>query len=201
MGSTRIEIWVVRAFNENLPLSDFIRWQIAGDLLPDATLEQRLATGFVRLNPSTGEGGAIPEEFQMKNNFDRVETLGTVFLGLSLTCARCHTHKYDPIEQTEYYRLLAFFQQHGRTGDGWQFLHLWSGGARAGGSARMAALAECSEAADALLNRWQSQDAVRYRCGARLRRAMWILDDDELADLQAASQCRVGFAPRGSRSR
>ncbi len=101
--------WVVRAFNTNLPLDDFIRWQLAGDLLPNPTLEQLVATGYVRLNPSTGEGGAISDEFQMKNNFDRVETLGTVFLGMSLTCARCHTHKYDPIEQTEYYELLAFF--------------------------------------------------------------------------------------------
>jgi hypothetical protein len=101
--------WVVRALNENLPLDDFVSWQLAGDLLPNATLAQRIATGYVRLNPSTGEGGAIPAEFQMKNNFDRVETLGTVFLGMSLTCARCHTHKYDPIPQTEYYRLLAFF--------------------------------------------------------------------------------------------
>jgi len=101
--------WVVRALNQNLPLDQFITWQLAGDLLPDPTLEQRVATGYVRLNPSTGEGGAIPAEFQMKNNFDRVETLGTVFLGMSLTCARCHTHKYDPIPQTSYYRLLAFF--------------------------------------------------------------------------------------------
>lgn len=101
--------WVVRAFNRNLPLDQFITWQLAGDLLPNPTLEQRVATGFVRLNPTTSEGGAIPEEFQAKNNFDRVETFGTVFLGMSLTCARCHTHKYDPIPQTEYYRLLAFF--------------------------------------------------------------------------------------------
>jgi hypothetical protein len=101
--------WVVRALNQNLPLDQFITWQLAGDLLAQPTLEQRIATGYVRLNPSTGEGGAIPAEFQMKNNFDRVETLGTVFLGMSLTCARCHTHKYDPIPQTEYYRLLAFF--------------------------------------------------------------------------------------------
>lgn len=101
--------WVVRACNENLPLDEFITYQLAGDLLPDPSLSQLVATGYVRLNPSTGEGGAIPAEFQMKNNFDRVETLGTVFLGLSLTCARCHTHKYDPIPQTEYYRLLAFF--------------------------------------------------------------------------------------------
>ena len=101
--------WVVRAFNQNLPLDQFITWQLAGDLLENPSLEQQLATGFVRMNPSTGEGGAIAQEFQMKNNFDRVETFGTVFLGLSLTCARCHTHKYDPIEQQEYYQLLAFF--------------------------------------------------------------------------------------------
>lgn len=101
--------WVVRAFNQNLPLDDFITWQLAGDLLPDPSLEQLVATGFVRMNPSTGEGGALPEEFQAKNNFDRTETLGTALLGMSLTCARCHTHKYDPITQTEYYQLLAFF--------------------------------------------------------------------------------------------
>ena len=101
--------WVINAFNNNLPLDQFITWQLAGDLLPDPTLAQQVATGFVRMNPSTGEGGAIPEEFQVKNNFDRTETLGTVLLGMTLTCARCHTHKYDPITQTEYYRLLAFF--------------------------------------------------------------------------------------------
>ena len=101
--------WVVRAFNENLPLDDFITWQVAGDLLPEPTLAQQVATGFIRMNPTTAEGGAIPAEFQAKNNFDRTETFGTVMLGMTMTCARCHTHKYDPITQTEYYRLLAFF--------------------------------------------------------------------------------------------
>ena len=101
--------WVVQSMNSNLPLDDFITWQLAGDLLPSPTLGQLVATGFVRMNPSTAEGGAIPAEFQAKNNFDRTETLGTVLLGMSMTCARCHTHKYDPIPQTEYYRLLAFF--------------------------------------------------------------------------------------------
>ena len=101
--------WVVRALNDNLPLDEFITWQLAGDLLPNPTLDQRVATGFVRMNPSTGEGGAIPDEFQAKNNFDRTETLGTVLLGMSLVCARCHSHKYDPIPQTEYYELMAFF--------------------------------------------------------------------------------------------
>ena len=101
--------WVVRAFNENLPLDKFLEWQIAGDLLPNPTMEQLVATGFVRMNPTTGEGGAIAEEFQAKNNMDRVETLGTALLGASLVCSRCHSHKYDPYGQTEYYRMMAFF--------------------------------------------------------------------------------------------
>ena len=101
--------WVVYALNKNVPLDDFITWQLAGDLLPNPSLEQRVATGFVRMNPTTAEGGVIPAEFQAKNNFDRVEALGTVLLGMTMNCARCHTHKYDPITQTEYYRLLSFF--------------------------------------------------------------------------------------------
>ncbi len=101
--------WVIFALNNNLPWNDFITWQLAGDLLPEPTLEQRVATGYVRMNPSTAEGGVIPAEFQAKNNFDRTETLGTVFLGLTLSCARCHTHKYDPIVHAEYYQLFAFF--------------------------------------------------------------------------------------------
>ena len=116
--------WVVTALNNNLALDEFIVWQLAGDLLPSPTLEQRVATGFVRMNPSTAEGGAIPAEFQAKNNFDRTETLGTVFLGMSLTCARCHTHKYDPIPQREYYRLLAFFNstaEHSMDGNKYEY--------------------------------------------------------------------------------
>ncbi len=116
--------WVVQALNENQPLNEFITWQLAGDLLPNPTLEQLVATGYVRMNPTTAEGGAIAKEFQAKNNFDRVETLGTVFLGMSLTCARCHTHKYDPIPQTEYYRLLAFFNstaEHSMDGNKYEY--------------------------------------------------------------------------------
>ena len=101
--------WVVRALNDNLPFDEFITWQLAGDLLPEPTLEQKIATGFVRMNPSTAEGGAIPAEFQAKNNFDRVESLGTSLLGMSMLCARCHTHKYDPITHTEYFQMFAFF--------------------------------------------------------------------------------------------
>ena len=101
--------WVVRAFNKNLPINDFITWQIAGDLLPNPTITQKIATGYVRMNPTTSEGGAIPDEFQAKNNFDRTETFGTVMLGMTMSCARCHTHKYDPITHKEYFSLLAFF--------------------------------------------------------------------------------------------
>lgn len=101
--------WVVMALNSNLPLNEFITWQIAGDLMPDPGMQQLVATGYVRMNPTSGEGGAIEEEYQAKNNFDRTENLGAVLLGVTLTCARCHTHKYDPVPQSEYYRLMAFF--------------------------------------------------------------------------------------------
>ena len=101
--------WVVRALNRDLPFDDFITWQLAGDLLENPTIEQMVATGYVRMNPTTAEGGAIPAEFQAKNNFDRTENFGTVFLGMTLNCARCHTHKYDPVTHQEYYKLFAFF--------------------------------------------------------------------------------------------
>ena len=101
--------WVVKAFNDNLPFDQFITWQLAGDLLEDPSLEQLVATGYVRMNPSTAEGGAIKEEFQAKNSFDRTENFGTVFLGMTMNCVRCHTHKYDSILHEEYYQLMAFF--------------------------------------------------------------------------------------------
>ena len=101
--------WVIRAFNENLPYDQFITWQLAGDLLPNATLDQVLATAFNRLHRMTNEGGSIEEEFRVESVADRVHTMGTAFLGLTLECARCHDHKYDPILQKDYYRLFAFF--------------------------------------------------------------------------------------------
>ena len=116
--------WVVRALNDNQPFDEFIRWQLAGDLFPEPTEDQLIATGYVRMNPTTGEGGAIPKEFQAKNNFDRVETTGTAFLGLSLTCARCHTHKYDPITHQEYFEFLAFFNntaEHSMDGNKYEY--------------------------------------------------------------------------------
>lgn len=100
--------WVIEAFNENLHYDKFIMCQIAGDLLPEATDEQRLATAFNRLHRQTNEGGSVPEEFRVAYVADRVNTIGTAFLGLSLECASCHDHKYDPIAQREYYELSAF---------------------------------------------------------------------------------------------
>jgi len=103
--------WVVSAFNANKPFDQFTTEQLAGDLLPNATPEQKIASGYVRCNMSTGEGGVIEAEYAAKYAFDRVETSGTIWLGLTLLCSRCHTHKYDPIAQEEYYGLYAFFNQ------------------------------------------------------------------------------------------
>ncbi|MEM0897972.1 MAG: DUF1549 domain-containing protein, partial [Verrucomicrobiota bacterium] len=102
--------WVIDAINRNLPYDDFISWQIAGDMLPDATREQILATTFSRLHPQKVEGGSDPEEFRVEYVADRVHTFGTAFLGLTLECSRCHDHRYDPISQTEYYQLFSYFQ-------------------------------------------------------------------------------------------
>jgi hypothetical protein len=101
--------WVVSAYNRNLPFDQFTIEQLAGDLLPNPTLDQKVASGYVRCNMSTGEGGAIVEEYQAKYSFDRTETLGTAWLGLTLVCARCHSHKYDLVSQKEYYGLASFF--------------------------------------------------------------------------------------------
>jgi hypothetical protein len=102
--------WVIRAFNENLPWDQFVTWQLAGDLLPESTDEQILATAFNRLHQQEAEGGSIEEEYRVNHVNDRVVTFGTAMLGLTLDCARCHDHKFDPISQKEYYQLFAFFQ-------------------------------------------------------------------------------------------
>lgn len=109
--------WVVKAMNANLPYDQFITWQLAGDLLPNATQDQKLASGFNRNHPYNGEGGRIAEETRVENVFDRVETTSTAFLGLTVGCARCHDHKFDPIKQKEYYQLFAYFNQVSETGE------------------------------------------------------------------------------------
>lgn len=101
--------WVVRAFNNNMPFNQFIIEQLAGDLLPKATTDQLAATGFLRCHVTTSEGGTIEEEAYVRNVGDRIDTNGVVFLGLTLNCARCHDHKYDPVAMKDYYQIFAFF--------------------------------------------------------------------------------------------
>jgi hypothetical protein len=101
--------WVIQAFNDDLPFDQFVIQQLAGDLLPAATLEQKVATGFHRNTPFNEEGGIDLEQFRIESIVDRVNTTGAVFLGLTLGCAQCHDHKYDPLAQREYYQFFAFF--------------------------------------------------------------------------------------------
>ncbi|MDR3632688.1 MAG: DUF1553 domain-containing protein, partial [Isosphaeraceae bacterium] len=101
--------WVIDAFNRNLPFDQFVIEQVAGDLLPGASLSQKIATGFNRNNRTVTEAGSIDEEWRIENAVDRVETTTTVFLGLTMGCCRCHDHKFDPISQKEFYQFLSFF--------------------------------------------------------------------------------------------
>ncbi len=103
--------WVISAFNRNIPYDTFVRWQLAGDLLPNATLEQVLATGFNRNHKITQEGGVIDEEYRVEYVLDRANTVSKSMLGLTMECAQCHDHKYDPISQKEYYSFYGFFNK------------------------------------------------------------------------------------------
>ncbi len=101
--------WVIHAFKKNMPYDEFVTWQLAGDMMPDPTLEQVVATGFNRNHKITNEGGVIPEEYRVEYVSDRTNTFATAFLGLTMECAKCHDHKYDPLSQKNYYELYSFF--------------------------------------------------------------------------------------------
>ena len=122
--------WVIDAFNRNLPFDQFAIEQLAGDLLPNATREQKIASGFNRNHMINFEGGAIAEEYQVEYVVDRVEATSSAFMGLTMGCARCHSHKYDPITHKEFYQFFAFFNTvpevglDGRTGNARPFLQL-----------------------------------------------------------------------------
>ena len=113
--------WVIDAFNRNMPYDRFAIEQIAGDLLPGATRDQVIATGFNRNHRGNGEGGIIPEEYAVEYVVDRVDTTSTVFLGLTLGCARCHNHKFDPFTQAEYYRMFAYFNRVPERGNAFKY--------------------------------------------------------------------------------
>ena len=108
--------WVINAFNQQMPYDQFVIEQLAGDMLPEATSDQVLATGFNRNHPQNMEGGIVPEEFRIEYAADRANTFGTAFLGLTLGCARCHDHKYDPISQEEYFQFFSYFDNINESG-------------------------------------------------------------------------------------
>jgi hypothetical protein len=110
--------WVVNALNKDEAFDQFVIEELAGDLLPNATIEQKIATGFNRNTQVNQEGGIDPEQFRVESVMDRVNTFGTVFLGLTIGCAQCHDHKFDPITQREYYQLFAFFNSSEEDGHG-----------------------------------------------------------------------------------
>lgn len=108
--------WVIQAYNSNMPFDQFTLEQLAGDMMPDATLSQKVATGFNRNHRLNGEGGIIAEEWRVETVIDRVETTGLTWLGLTLNCCRCHDHKYDPISQKEFYSLFSYFNNVAESG-------------------------------------------------------------------------------------
>lgn len=108
--------WVIKSFNENMPYDKFVLWQMAGDMLPNATREQKLATTFNRLHPQNLEGGIIDEEFRVEYVADRTATVSQAFLGLTVACAKCHDHKYDPISQKDHFEMFSFFNNVNETG-------------------------------------------------------------------------------------
>jgi hypothetical protein len=165
--------WVIKAFNANMPFDRFIIEQLAGDLLPNATLDQIVATGFNRCHVSTSEGGSIEEEVYVRNVVDQVDTNGNVFLGLSVGCARCHDHKFDPIRQKDYYQLFAYFNS-------------IDGGALDGNSARPAPVVKVPTRE--LLARMQQLDqklaAIRQQIAAEVAKVNY----DDSADAKEPAQ-------------
>ena len=101
--------WLISSFERNMPYDQFVTWQLAGDKLPNATREQILTTYFLRAGKRSNEGGITDEEYRVEYGYERTELVGQAFLGLTVGCAKCHDHKYDPITQKNYYELFSFF--------------------------------------------------------------------------------------------
>ncbi len=173
--------WVIRAFHSNMPWDQFTTEQIAGDLLPNPNIDQKIATGFLRCLSTTGEGGAIPEEYEAIYAADRVDTLGAVWLGLTASCAACHDHKFDPFSTKEFYQLTAFFRNNTMSAmDGNNAIHPPS---------IFAALPEDREAWNTLQE--QIQDVAKRiesrKASAKPDFEKWLAGDAKLAEKEVDS--------------
>jgi Protein of unknown function (DUF1553)/Protein of unknown function (DUF1549)/Concanavalin A-like lectin/glucanases superfamily/Planctomycete cytochrome C len=201
--------WVIRAFNQNLPYDQFLTWQLAGDLLPHATPDQRVATAFNRLHRQTNEGGSIEEEFRTEYAVDRVNTFGTAMLGLTLECARCHDHKFDPITQRDYFSLIAFFNNIDESGLYSHFtnatptpsLLLWPAGNTASRDRIAARIAETerhlkslASSARAPFEKWAERAELRIPAPAA-HLAFDGVDGDTTPDRIAAQPARLHDGP------
>ena len=184
--------WVVKALNANMPFDQFTIEQLAGDLLPNATVDQLVATAFNRNHMLNGEGGAIPEEQRNVNLFDRVDTTATAWLGLTMTCTRCHDHKYDPLTQRDYFSMMAFFNNVPETGvpagsgqyriaDPWIY---------AGNPAQMGELKALQR------SETQAKEAVsNYVKSAEFQEGLSRRIEGLRADLEEAARAKVEFSP------
>ncbi|WP_197525091.1 PSD1 and planctomycete cytochrome C domain-containing protein [Botrimarina hoheduenensis] len=174
--------WIIRSFNANKPYDEFLVEQLAGDLLPDAGAEELVASGYNRCNLTTAEGGVIEKEIYTDNVRDRTDTFGTVVLGLTVACAKCHDHKYDPITQKDYYSLFAFFNSlDGGPNDGNQADHAPAMRVpQPNQSKKLASLQ--GERAD-LRRRLLRSDAAMNAAQARWEATLAGLGDADLADI------------------
>ncbi|MBE2283421.1 MAG: PSD1 domain-containing protein [Prosthecobacter sp.] len=181
--------WVIRAFNDNKPFDQFTIEQIGGDLIPNATLDQKIATGFNRNHRINGEGGIIAEEWRIENVIDRVETTGFTWLALSLNCCRCHDHKYDPITQKEFYQLFSFFNNTTDRGT------ITGGSNRSGGNEAPVVTVADPAAAARLAALQQEIDAAKQQATAARKDLGKLIAAWEATALKNLAQGQTAWAP------
>jgi hypothetical protein len=185
--------WVIAAFNKNMPFDQFSTWQIAGDLLPNATKEQKLATAFLRVGQRTSENGALDEEYRVEYALDRANTIGQGFLAMTVGCARCHDHKYDPIAQKDFYALSGFFNSADEPG----FYAPGFSTIQGGPTLRWAdeATEKKIAAAEAALRVAEESDAaVRKTAAADLMAKVMAMEKEPAAEIAASVQKSIDAA-------
>lgn len=181
--------WVIRAFNDNKPFDQFTIEQIGGDLIPNATLDQKVATGFNRNHRINGEGGIIAEEWRIENVIDRVETTGFTWLALSLNCCRCHDHKYDPISQKEFYQLFSFFNSTADRGT------ITGGSNRSGGNEPPVVTVTDAASETRLATLQQEIDAAKQQAAAARKDLSQLMAAWEPTALKNLAQGQTAWAP------